>query len=653
MLSDTAGGSASYRPVLLHALISILMTKHGNNKSDDLLLAGKRHLACTLVADVLLSTSGPLPKEFTFVRRLARILDDAVTRGLFTDKDLLDVQAALNEILQSESAVDVGTEEAETEKTRKSKKDDGKNSSKKKKILINISLIRQLNVIITNALTQMKEEDVNSIFLNTVTDAVAPGYSKVIKKPMSISQMEVKIDNDVYQDLDSWVTDVKLMFANCMKYNKGPQGGWFRGEAERQKKIFLDEILTQAKRNWSAEVSKRNPNKEDETAKRKQETKDAPLIEPFGPAQKIRKVEDTSDYQLSMVAVASMLLCDPFVVRILLDRILRSLRVDVLKGETLPAAHIIIPPIMQLLTLALWSSKMGAVRGGRYFIPQAGLTLPKKVESMEDLVPYSSLRRYMPVMVHLLLDADLEKRLVIGGEFNAVANSALPRPQPTPILVDNTANPSSQVAVALVEGTFINICLPGHSQDNSLASSFIKCSNVLLGLAGGDILDDSSFFRGLVPVILRHKRLKPSVRDVIIDTWKKWLKVPSEDSNTRTSKKKKKNGTGSVKSAAHEYLIFLLSEWSALGNQLMPRDLLLEVTTDVAKIVDGTEENSEDKIAALWGRDDDFDFAPIKKQYERVVSFLPEPHRTTLEKELGIQSENKNKNDDMEVESTD
>jgi hypothetical protein len=94
----------------------------------------------------------------------------------------------------------------------------------------------------------MKESGLQSIFLNPVTDAIAPGYSKVNKKPMSVSTMESKIDNNVYNSIEEWNSDVRLQFKNCVDYNRGKAGQWFRVEANRQLKVFKDEILPQAKK---------------------------------------------------------------------------------------------------------------------------------------------------------------------------------------------------------------------------------------------------------------------------------------------------------------------------------------------------------------------------------------------------------------------
>jgi hypothetical protein len=192
MLSDTRSGSLSYRPQLLHAILSILMSQHGalaaasTAGTEQGLLAGKAHLHCTLLADILLSTSGPLPKEYANVHTLARILDDTVARGVFTDVDLLKVQETLKLIYNSEHWIDDdahrnnnGKPTKKKQKTKMQEENDAEHTPSVKssisKIEPNKSLIRQLNQIIISGMTAMKESDPQSLFLNPVTDAIAPG----------------------------------------------------------------------------------------------------------------------------------------------------------------------------------------------------------------------------------------------------------------------------------------------------------------------------------------------------------------------------------------------------------------------------------------------------------------------------------------------
>lgn len=656
-LSDTSRGAASYRPNLLHAVLSILMAEHGMQAAVATkgtscgLLAGASHLHCTLVTDILLSTGGPLPKQYVHVHSLARSLDDAVKNGIFTDKDLMKVQQTLKLIFDAEPTEDNGSGNkvgADGSKKKKDRGDDQDDAMSGNKSAPNKSLIRQLNQIITAGLKEMKDSDPQTIFLNLVTDAIAPGYSRVIKRPMSIVTMENKIENNQYHDVKAWEADVRLMFRNCVDYNRGPTGQWFRGEAKRQLKVFTDEILPKAKNLFKVEQQKRNPDEDLAALKRKreeEEEKNKLKINPLESGRKKRKV-DLQEQSLSMSALASMLLADPFVVRIMLDRVLRSLRIDTAKGAGIPAEHRVIPSIIQLLFLAQWSPQICAVRGRQFIIFENGLKLPKTVDAVESTLPYVSLRRYLPIIIHLLRDADLDKRLAVGGDLHIVAKSSLPRPEPARIKTNGDSSSLPQIAMAILEGAFINVCLPGNSQDISLSISFAKFSKSFLELAHGNISNEVAFFKSLVPVLLRHKaRLNKTVRDVIIATWLDWLKTPSAGK----SKESEKPPQGSVDSAAHEYLIFLLNEWAGnFGNILMPRDLLLKVSTDVVKVVNATEVVLDRKMSALWKANvDEKGFGPVKTQYERLLGLLPETHVAQWMESTGIEATDTSKTKDV------
>ncbi len=638
LLGDTAGGTASYRPKLLHALLCMLMAHHGAQAPK--ILTGA-HLHCTLVTDILLSAGGPLPKIYTHLHSLARVLDEAVKNGVFSDKDLIMVQEALKSIYSAEQAEeDEGESNEQVEKVedvKKAKKDIPKADGKETKPTT--FLQRQLNRIITAGLQAMKECDPQSLFLNPVTDAIAPGYSKVIKKPMSISTMENKIDSNAYSSIEEWNSDVKLMFKNCVDYNRGTAGQWFRGEAGRQLKVFKDEIVPQAKKLYQIELKKRNPDEEDLKRKREEEPK-APEIAPLPVLAKKRKIIETQEYTLSMPALASMLLADPFVVRLLLDRVLRCLRIDVVRGTSIPASHSVIPSLLQLLHMAKWSTQICAVRGRRYLVPDAGLKLPEAIDALEAMAPYDCLRRYLPLLMHLSLEAELDKRVAIGGDLNSVADS-LARP-PSPNVVLERDSPPHQVVVALLEGLLVHVCLPGNSQDVSLSVTFGKFAKVLQQLAG-TLWDERSFFVCLVPTILRHKaRLNRVVRDTIVSTWIGWL--TSFEADDSSSKKRKKKG--SITSAGHEYLLILFNEWASFGNLLMPRDLLLKVSLELVDAVNKTETAPERKFLHLWMQEDAKDFEPIKQQYKKMMSLLPETHSSQWKVAVGI-----NKTSEVELAS--
>ena len=636
LLGETAGGTSAYRPKLLHAVLCMLMAHHGSQAPK--ILTGT-HLHCTLVADILLSVGGPLPKIYSHVLTLAQTLDDSVRNGNISDADLIKVQDALKRIYAEEQE-DLDVEGIQAQKdAAKKQAAEIKQSSKADKPRPTTFLQRQLNRIITAGLQAMKESDQQNLFLNPVTDAIAPGYSKVIKKPMSISTMESKVDNHVYISIEDWSSDVKLMFKNCIDYNQGAAGQWFRGEAARQSKVFKDEIVPQAHRLYQVEVKKRNLDVDDLKRKRDEEVR-PPMFEPLTAATKKRKLLESQDFTLSMAALASMVLADPFVVRLLLDRVLRSLRVDVLPGFSIPASHAVIPSVLQLLHIANFSTQICAVRGRRYLIPDSGVTLPEEISALEEMVPYDSLRRYLPLLMHLSLEAELDKRVSSGGDLNPVADS-VPRISLPSVKLEKES-PPNQVVVALLEGLFVFICTPGNSQDASLATTFEKFGSVLQQVAF-NLWDERAFFVSLVPTILRYKgRLNRIVRDTIIDTWISWLSSPRHDDDVIKKKKKK----GSITSAGHEYFMQMINEWASFGNLLMPRDLLLKVSLRLVKAVETTETSPDRKFRSLWthfGQSSEFE--PIKKQYEKMLSLLPDSRHTEWKESVGINKETSNEGD--------
>lgn len=199
-LTDSSGSKSVYRPQLLYALLSILIGEHGNRTQT--FLGGADYLHCTLVSDILLSAGGPLPKTYHHVHSLARCLDDCVQEGNVTDENIIKIQKLIRHIFQPDADLDetpVKKKEVETAE------DSLTNAAK-----------RQLNRIVTEGISAMKETDPQSLFLNPVTDAIAPGYSRIIKKPMCIAMMEAKVAGNEYNNVEDWEQDVKLMYKNCI-----------------------------------------------------------------------------------------------------------------------------------------------------------------------------------------------------------------------------------------------------------------------------------------------------------------------------------------------------------------------------------------------------------------------------------------------------
>lgn len=67
--------------------------------------------------------------------------------------------------------------------------------------------------------TEMQNHPSNWPFLQPVNRTEVPDYYEVIKEPMDLSTMEVKLENDAYESIDDFVYDCKLIFNNCRQYN--------------------------------------------------------------------------------------------------------------------------------------------------------------------------------------------------------------------------------------------------------------------------------------------------------------------------------------------------------------------------------------------------------------------------------------------------
>ena len=612
----SGGDSPAYRPKLLYAALSILIAHHGT--SSPVFLGGANHLNCSLVSDILLSS--PLPKAYMPVLSLARVLDETVKAGGITDANICAIQASLRQIYPPEDGEGSTTGDSKPA------------ASQSKTPMVHSAEIKLLlKRVIASGIAAMKLADPQSLFHKPVTDAIAPGYSKVISKPMCTKQMETTD----YLSLQDWDRDVQLMFRNCVAYNSGNAGQWFRGEARRQLKVFKDDIYPQTKQLFEAESSKILPPPE---VQKKRKESGAGEIQPLEPTKsKKRKKGDKDDASLpSMEALASMLLSDPFVMRLLLDRILRSLRIDTLKGSTLPVAHTVVPSLLQLLNLAQLSTQLCAIRGKMYMVPDIGF-----VPDEEDPVPYQALREYTPLLLKLLLEADLDKRM--AGDLHAASQSLPPRSNVIAVQSWQTNKQNLKglhVLRALVEGSLVHVCQPGNSFESSLSNTFPKFADALNQLASPSLWEERPFFLSLIQAITRHKsKLTKSTRDVIVSTWLNWLKV---------SAKKK----GSVFSAAHECFMLLINEWAALGNLLLPRDVLMKVTQDAVEAVNASEKTKDRKFMKVW-KDAPDAFIPIKALYVRMLKTLPEAHAKEWKDEVGVQEDDVEENSDVKEEPDD
>ena len=74
---------------------------------------------------------------------------------------------------------------------------------------------------------QLQKLDKQKIFLNPVTEAIAPGYFQMIDRPMDISTIRANLkEKKYYTSWSMFEEDLRLMYTNCQDYN-GPNSPYF------------------------------------------------------------------------------------------------------------------------------------------------------------------------------------------------------------------------------------------------------------------------------------------------------------------------------------------------------------------------------------------------------------------------------------------
>ncbi|XP_026780737.3 bromodomain-containing protein 9 isoform X1 [Pangasianodon hypophthalmus] len=74
--------------------------------------------------------------------------------------------------------------------------------------------------LLEHFLRLLQRKDPHGFFASPVTDAIAPGYSMIIKHPMDFSTMKDKIAMNEYKTVTEFKADFKLMCDNAMVYNR-------------------------------------------------------------------------------------------------------------------------------------------------------------------------------------------------------------------------------------------------------------------------------------------------------------------------------------------------------------------------------------------------------------------------------------------------
>ncbi|XP_023294615.2 bromodomain-containing protein 7 [Lucilia cuprina] len=76
-----------------------------------------------------------------------------------------------------------------------------------------------LNKLLEHLLRILEKRDPHQFFAWPVTDDIAPGYSKIITRPMDFSTIRQKIDDNDYSTLTEFTDDFRLMCDNAIRYN--------------------------------------------------------------------------------------------------------------------------------------------------------------------------------------------------------------------------------------------------------------------------------------------------------------------------------------------------------------------------------------------------------------------------------------------------
>ncbi|CDO96129.1 unnamed protein product [Kluyveromyces dobzhanskii CBS 2104] len=91
-----------------------------------------------------------------------------------------------------------------------------------------------------NLLTEIQNHAAAWPFLQPVNKEEVPDYYEFIKKPMDLSSMEMKLNGNRYEKMESFIYDARLVFNNCRAYN-GENTSYFK-YANRLEKFFNSKV---------------------------------------------------------------------------------------------------------------------------------------------------------------------------------------------------------------------------------------------------------------------------------------------------------------------------------------------------------------------------------------------------------------------------
>ncbi|KAF8129883.1 hypothetical protein EV363DRAFT_1584466 [Boletus edulis] len=100
--------------------------------------------------------------------------------------------------------------------------------------------LKPLKEVLTKLITQIKKKDDYAFFIQPVDPVQVPGYTDMIKNPMDLGTMTVKVAKGKYRSLEEFTTDFRLVTTNTKTFN--PPGSIYYTEADRLETWGLDHI---------------------------------------------------------------------------------------------------------------------------------------------------------------------------------------------------------------------------------------------------------------------------------------------------------------------------------------------------------------------------------------------------------------------------
>ncbi|KAJ7054923.1 hypothetical protein C8F01DRAFT_1063417 [Mycena amicta] len=130
--------------------------------------------------------------------------------------------------------------------------------------------LKPLKEVLARLLVLLKKKDDYAFFLKPVNAALVPGYADLIKRPMDLATMTVKVQRGRYRSLEEFTDDFRLVTGNAKIFN--PPDSIYYIEAERLETWGLDQIskaastVIQYETDWNIEIKREDVTAEDYAA---------------------------------------------------------------------------------------------------------------------------------------------------------------------------------------------------------------------------------------------------------------------------------------------------------------------------------------------------------------------------------------------------